>query len=112
MDGNTKLNDLTVDEYKVIGLEMIQDVSVNHFLKAADDLFWKNTKTLGVELMGKDITSVDDVRCIRKTFDESQKCRIKKEKQEDAFISEKAKRKVMMIFLIIPILISLFALLN
>ena len=112
MDDNTKLSDLNVGQYKKIGLEMIQDVSVNHFLKAADALFWKNTKTLGIELTGKDITKVDDVRCLRKTIDASQNCRIKKEKEDDAFLTEKVKRKVMIGFILIPIVISIFALLK
>lgn len=110
MDDSQKLSDLTVGQYKILGKEIAEDISVNHLLKAADDLFWKNARQLGVEVTGKDITKVHDVLCIRKTFDESQKCRIKKEKQDDAFLTETTKRRVNLFFLVAALACSMIAL--
>lgn len=93
MNGDTKLSELTIDECKVL----IND----HFMDSIDKLFWKNTKQLGVELTGKDITKVKDVHCIRKTYDNSQSCRVQKEKLKDVFLVESAKKAtqwLMMIF--------------
>lgn len=91
MTGKTNLSELTVDEFKTLGKEMVQDVATNHFMEAANDLYWKNTKQVGVELTGLDITKVKDVRVMRKTFDASLQCRIDKEKVSEARSIEWAK---------------------
>ena len=92
MTGNTKLSDLTVDEYKEVATGLLKDVPPDHFMEAVDKLFWKYTKQLGIELTGKDITNNNDVLCIRKTFDDSQKSRLQKEKVKDTLLTQSTKK--------------------
>jgi len=109
MADNRKISDLTVDEHKEIVMGMISDVPTSHFVEAADRLFWKNTRQIVIETTGKDITKVSDVLCIRKTFDNSQRCRIKKEKMGDAILDESVKSKMVWISLFLTLCLSIWA---
>jgi hypothetical protein len=71
-----------------------KEISANHFLKAADELYWKNTTQLGLKLTGKDVHDEKDVLCIRKTFDYAQHGRLQSEKVKNAATLEIVKKFV------------------
>ena len=102
------MGEIPEDEHYDRVEKMIREVSTNHFMEAAHKMYWENTKRLGVELTGKDITNNDDVLCIRRTFDESQNCRVKKEKKRDAILTEGAKEKMIWIGLFVSICLGIW----
>lgn len=101
MDGNTKIAELTIDEYKNLYNDIVNDDSMNHFLKAVDKLFDEKANQVVKDFTGKDISQNNDVLCIRKTYDSCQECRLKKEKVKDTLLTEGVKKIshwVMMVF--------------
>lgn len=87
MNSVKKVGDLEVEELKNIIHEKVRAIPPDYFMAAVD----KRLVNLGKELTGKDIDSNNDVLCIRKTFDNSQRCRQDKEVSDKAFINGKVR---------------------
>jgi len=97
-----KLSELTVDAYKVI-LERTFD---NRF-EAIEKMYWKNTKQLGIELTGKDITKNEDVLCIRRTHDACTECRFNKESVKKTIITQGVKSFAQWILILLALGLAL-----
>ena len=106
MTGDTRLSDLTVDQYKKIANDLVRDVSVSHYIKAVDKLFDKKLNKIGEDLTGKDISNAANRLCIRKTFDASQECRINKEKIKDTVRTEGIKKGLHWLFYIATFILA------
>lgn len=101
------ISELTVSEFKMEARAIMLDIPPDHFLKAAEIMMIQHTQSIGKELTGKDIMVNSDVLCIRKTFDDSQENRLKKEKIKDAVLTEGAKKITQWVGLALAIALGL-----
>lgn len=75
MVDNRKLSEITVDEFE----SKCKDIPLTFFKDAVREVIQEENRQLAEELTGKDISVVADRRCIRETFDHSQRCRLNRE---------------------------------